>query len=126
MKLGDLIASISRLKSVEASRVLRIALLKQLLQLVELQLQQCQPRDLAEIMLTCSKLGYGPAEVYQTCLDAVFRRLHQADARTLANVYMLLQQPQMIASSSSGVLFYSRSSAFLRSWASLGQINPRE
>jgi hypothetical protein len=89
-----MIASISRLKSVKGSQVLRLALLKQFLQLVEPQLQQCQPRDLAEVMLTCSQLGYGPAEVYHACLEAVFENLHQADARTLANVvYAVAKAP---------------------------------
>jgi hypothetical protein len=86
MELRHLIASFSRLKSVEASRKQKVGFLEQLLQLVEPQLQQCQPRDLAEIMLTCSKLGCGPAEIYNICLGAVTKRLHQADARTLASV----------------------------------------
>jgi hypothetical protein len=105
MKLRDLLASISRLKSVPgASARQKVALLKQSLQLVKPQLQQCQPRGLAEIMLTCSQLGYGPASLYDTCLDAFLSKLHQADARRLANVvYALAKAPDASSKQQWGV-----------------------
>ena len=55
MTQGDLIAIVSRLKSVPAASLeQKVILLKQLLQLLEPQLQQFQPRALGEVMLTCS------------------------------------------------------------------------
>jgi hypothetical protein len=95
MKLRHLIASFSRLKSVrEASQIQKVALLKELLQLVEPRLQQCQPRDLAEIMLACSQLGYGQVEVYHTCLYTFVCNQHHANAQTLANmVYAVAKAP---------------------------------
>ena len=86
MKQGDLIAIVSRLKFVPAASLeQKVNLLKQLLQLLEPQLQHLQPRGLAEVMLTCSKLGYGDAGLYRTYLGVFVSKLQQADARTLEN-----------------------------------------
>ena len=94
MKQGDLIAIVSRLKSVPAALEQKVILLKQLLQLLQPQMQQFQPRGLAEVMLTCSKLGYGDAGLYSTCLGAFVSKLQQADARTLSNtVYATATAP---------------------------------
>ena len=87
MKQVQLTAMMSRLKLVgEASSEQKVALLKQLLQLLEPQLHQCQARGLGEVMVTCSKLGYGGDQLYIRCLGLFVSKLRQADARTLANV----------------------------------------
>ena len=92
MKQGDAVAIVSRLKFVPASLKQKVLLLKQLLQLLEPQLQQLQSRGLAEVMLTCSKLGYGDAGLYHiwpglytTYLWFFVSKLQQADGRTLSN-----------------------------------------
>jgi hypothetical protein len=87
LELRTLLAAISKLESApDASRLQKIDLLKELLQLVEPQLQQCQPRGLGEVMRVCGKLGYGPARLYNICLDAFVSKRHEADAQALANV----------------------------------------
>ena len=87
IKLGDLLAMFSRLKLVPgASSEQKVSLLQQLLQIIGPRLHQCQPRGLAEVMLTCSKLGYGGDQLYSRCLDLFVSKLRQADARRLANV----------------------------------------
>ena len=95
IKRGDLLAMFSRLKSVpEADAKQKVALLQHLLQLLEPQLQQCQPRGLGEVMLTCSKLGYGETQLYSSCLEVVVSKLQQADAQVLANiVYAIATAP---------------------------------
>ena len=86
MKWVQLTAMMSRLKSVQGGVPEKVALLKQLLELLEPQLHHCQPRGLGEVMLTCSKLGYGGDQLYNRCLGFFVSKLRQADARTLANV----------------------------------------
>ena len=87
IKARDLSAMFSRLKIVPAASLKqKVALLQQMLQLLEPQLQQWQPRGLGEVMLTCSKLGYGGAELYSSCLGVFISKLQQADVQGLANV----------------------------------------
>ena len=95
MKQGDLIATVSRLKFVPAASLEhKVILLKQLLQLLKPQLQQLQPRGLAEVLLTCSKLGYGDAGLFNTYVGVFVSKLQQADARRLANaVYAIATAP---------------------------------
>ena len=95
MKQNNFLAVVSRLKSVPASSLeQKVAFLKQFLQMLEPQLQQLQPRGLAEIISTCSKLGYGDAGLYSSCLGVFVSKLQQADARILANaVYATATAP---------------------------------
>jgi hypothetical protein len=95
LELRPLLAVISRLKSVPASSPRqKLDLLKELLQLVEPQLQQCQPRGLGEVMLACAQLGYVPASLYNSCLHAFVSKRHRADSQALANVvYAVAKAP---------------------------------
>ena len=85
MYQGDLVAMFSRLKVVPASRQQKLSLLQQLLQLLEPQLQQCSPRGLSEVLLTCSKLGFSPAALYGNTLEICCSKIEQADTRALSN-----------------------------------------
>ena len=52
---------------------------------------------MAEVMLTCSRLGYGGAEVYSCCLGVFISKLQRADAQALANaIYAIATAPDDI------------------------------
>jgi hypothetical protein len=115
LELRTLLAAISKLESApDASPMQKIDLLKEFLQIVEPQLQHCQPRDLVEVLRVCGKLGYGPEDLHATCLGVFLANGIRLMHRHWQMLYVRLQKPQMIASRSKGASLYT-SSYFLGS-----------
>ena len=83
---SDLIAMFSRLKVVEAVEEKKGIFLQQLWELLLPQVQHCIPRQLAEVMLTCTRLGaVAPDKPYSICLSTLISQVDDGKPRDLSN-----------------------------------------